>query len=443
MKKCLAILALATTLAFFLACSGGGGGDDSGTGEAMSPTARVDGDGDGYSSEEGDCDDNDPARGPAEPEICGDGIDQDCDGMDASCDEEDGDGDGYAAVDGDCDDGNAAIHPQAEEICGDGIDQNCDGSDASCADSQDADGDGFTADAGDCDDGNAGIYPGAEDICGDGVDQDCDGADASCTDPTVDAAAFDEFAQTYAESLETENLDLYMSLFSPEVLSDGQSLACFRAIQEWNFRYFDYANVHYQINGSPVIREESGRSLATVNRTVNYSRISPTSGSVTPVESTGEAYFVKEMGAWKVYGDQAGYKAPVLSEFVTSKDVDTATGKPSNITSEFTGSDNEIQMFFTVDNIVNGASFLVRIITPNGTIYSESPYSINWFDFPICARSQTTWYQTLGIFNLGGSGISGVGFGPETSGTWSVELVLEGFGILGSGNFEYLHSGSV
>ncbi|MCB9744288.1 MAG: hypothetical protein H6740_16945 [Alphaproteobacteria bacterium] len=38
---------------------------------------------------------------------------------------EDGDGDGYSPADGDCDDDNDAIHPDAEETAGDGVDSNC------------------------------------------------------------------------------------------------------------------------------------------------------------------------------------------------------------------------------------------------------------------------------------------------------------------------------
>lgn len=38
----------------------------------------------------------------------------------------DADMDGYSTCDGDCDDDNPNIHPGAVEICGDGIDQNCD-----------------------------------------------------------------------------------------------------------------------------------------------------------------------------------------------------------------------------------------------------------------------------------------------------------------------------
>jgi hypothetical protein len=44
----------------------------------------------------------------------------------------DADGDGFTGNQGDCDDGDAGVHPDAVEICGDGIDENCDGSAAPC-----------------------------------------------------------------------------------------------------------------------------------------------------------------------------------------------------------------------------------------------------------------------------------------------------------------------
>ncbi|MCB9744282.1 MAG: putative metal-binding motif-containing protein [Alphaproteobacteria bacterium] len=41
----------------------------------------------------------------------------------------DADGDGWTVQDGDCDDSNADIHPDAEETPGDGVDSNCDDAD--------------------------------------------------------------------------------------------------------------------------------------------------------------------------------------------------------------------------------------------------------------------------------------------------------------------------
>lgn len=67
-------------------------------------------------------------------EVCGDGIDNDCDGqVDEGCSTTctDADGDGYTTCDGDCNDNNASIHPGANDTKGkagrDGIDQDCDG----------------------------------------------------------------------------------------------------------------------------------------------------------------------------------------------------------------------------------------------------------------------------------------------------------------------------
>jgi uncharacterized protein YkwD len=45
---------------------------------------------------------------------------------------EDLDGDGFTLEEGDCNDADGAIHPQARETCGDGIDQDCSGGDLAC-----------------------------------------------------------------------------------------------------------------------------------------------------------------------------------------------------------------------------------------------------------------------------------------------------------------------
>ena len=96
----------------------------------------------------------------------------------------DDDGDGYSENQGDCNDANAAIHPGAAEVCGDGIDQDCSGADLTCPtdpNTVDDDGDGYSENQGDCNDASAAIHPGAAEVCDDGIDQDCSGADLACT----------------------------------------------------------------------------------------------------------------------------------------------------------------------------------------------------------------------------------------------------------------------
>ncbi len=85
----------------------------------------------------------------------------------------DGDGDGYTVEQGDCDDTNADIHPTAVETKN-GKDDDCDGKADDGTDTTDADGDGFSIAKGDCDDTNKAVHPSAPELL-DGLDNDCNG----------------------------------------------------------------------------------------------------------------------------------------------------------------------------------------------------------------------------------------------------------------------------
>jgi hypothetical protein len=210
-----------------------GGGDEDCDGQVDEPGAIgelewfVDGDGDGFgdqvvlacegdglSTEGGDCDDADELTYPGAPEVC-DGVDNDCDGV-VDDDTEaiswylDGDGDGFGgelevvqceppggdfrALGGDCDDDDPEVSPGADELCND-RDDDCDGDvDEEAVDGAevfaDGDGDGVGAGAAlgeaceldegesfdddDCDDADPLVAPGLPELC-DGLDNDCNG----------------------------------------------------------------------------------------------------------------------------------------------------------------------------------------------------------------------------------------------------------------------------
>jgi hypothetical protein len=172
----------------------------------------IDADGDGYGIGDGcpgpqDCDDNDPDTHPGAAEICGDNIDNNCNGIvdDGCAGCIDNDGDGFGVGDGcgpllqrDCDDGDPTTYPGAAELC-DGKDHNCNFSiDDGCkgVDCVDEDGDGWPTgsdcnqDYTDPDDGDPTVYPGATEICGDGKDNNANGTiDDGC--PGVDCVDLD------------------------------------------------------------------------------------------------------------------------------------------------------------------------------------------------------------------------------------------------------------
>jgi hypothetical protein len=117
----------------------------------------IDGDNDGFTPNEGDCDDDDKNVNPDEKEICNN-KDDDCDGtkdndpIDGDTYYEDWDNDGYGDAsnsmeacdepngyvdnDDDCDDTDSLVRPGGNEISWNGVDEDCDGVDfngMSCA----------------------------------------------------------------------------------------------------------------------------------------------------------------------------------------------------------------------------------------------------------------------------------------------------------------------
>ncbi|MCO4747395.1 MAG: hypothetical protein KC912_21525 [Proteobacteria bacterium] len=113
-----------------------------------------------------DCDDNNRQVAPGLAEICGDGLDNDCDGTVDN--DEDLDGDGWRTCQGDCNDGNAFISPGTPETC-DGLDNNCN---QLVDETFDADQDGWLTCRGDCDDTLDITFPFSEEVC-DLADNDC------------------------------------------------------------------------------------------------------------------------------------------------------------------------------------------------------------------------------------------------------------------------------
>lgn len=134
--------------------------DQDGNSRSTDPKAFVvgslldsDDDGDGFSENDGDCDDTDSGQHPGADEV-ENGEDDDCDGhVDEGTDAFDDDGDGWSENEGDCDDTTTTI--TAADCDGDGFDSP-----------------GFGGS--DCDDMDAAVHPGASEIC-DLADNDCNG----------------------------------------------------------------------------------------------------------------------------------------------------------------------------------------------------------------------------------------------------------------------------
>ncbi len=120
---------------------------------AVASLLDSDEDGDGFTENEGDCDDTDSGQHPGADEV-ENGEDDDCDGtIDEGTNAYDDDGDGWSENEGDCDDTTVTI--TAADCDGDGYESPAYGGD-------------------DCDDTDDTVHPGAPEIC-DLADNDCNG----------------------------------------------------------------------------------------------------------------------------------------------------------------------------------------------------------------------------------------------------------------------------
>lgn len=149
---------------------------------------------DGFTTSQGDCDDNNSAVYPGAAEVCN-SVDDNCSGQvdegvlnacgfcgsvpAETCDGIDND------CDGSVDEGvlNACGHcgPVPVESC-DGIDNNCDGQKD---EGFDADNDKFTTCGGDCNDNNPAINPAAFEIPNNDIDENCSGGDLVARPPQI------------------------------------------------------------------------------------------------------------------------------------------------------------------------------------------------------------------------------------------------------------------
>ncbi|TNE84328.1 MAG: hypothetical protein EP330_29360 [Deltaproteobacteria bacterium] len=187
-------------------------------------------DGDGVTFAGGDCEPNNRSVRFGGTEVDGDGLDNDCDGVDG----DDGDGDGIAAG-FDCEEFDVTIPRSAGEQYYNDIDQDCSG-----ISDWDQDRDRFdyisathtTPDPpplnslGDCDDTDPHVYPGAPERWYDLIDQDCDGRNDFDQDfdtyVTVDIRAGGTAPNT--DDCDDLRADVYPG--APDVWYDGVNSDC-------------------------------------------------------------------------------------------------------------------------------------------------------------------------------------------------------------------------
>jgi len=208
------------------------------------------------------------------PEICGNGVDEDCDGRDLPCctpaPEICGNG-----VDEDCDGQDLPCCTPAPEVCGDGVDQDCDGSDLTCptctGTGTNNDNDAYCTPT-DCNDSSATVYPGAPEVECDTVDQDCDGAD-SCPPPPGELVLHFNF-----NSVSGTSVGDLSGKGNNGVLEGGMSCTETGVGTSGNACEFDGVDDIIRVADSPTLRVTTGATVMAWIKTDRFNH--PDSGSL-------------------------------------------------------------------------------------------------------------------------------------------------------------------
>jgi arylsulfatase A-like enzyme len=239
--------------------------------QGSDPFSGPDADNDGY-PDIVDCAPNNTNINPGATEIPGNGIDENCDGLDelAMIDE---DGDGFYA-ENDCDDNNANIYPGATETCN-GLDDNCDGNiDEGFSLTtyyQDADMDGFGNDdapisgcvqppststvGGDCDDTNSDINPNGVEIPNNGIDEDCDGEDLTTSAFDLNGATVNIYPNPVVHNLTIET-EISNEQLDIQILNNYGQL-----VLQSNTKIINLSNLNNGVYFLNVLEKSSGKRL--------------------------------------------------------------------------------------------------------------------------------------------------------------------------------------
>jgi hypothetical protein len=260
-----------------------------------------------------------------------------------------------------------------------------------------------------------------------------DPATSQTTQPDTSSDTIENYAADYEISMNKGDADLFMSRVSKNVLNDGQDYSCQNQVWIWLFDNYLYSSTNYEIE-QPVYQNKDGKQFAVIHRTVSYTQVSKF-GKETKAESTGDITLILENGKWKFFGNQKGYSSPSVSKITTFERIDESTGNPIGVKTKFSGTDDKVMVQINIDNAYNGSVFSVRCYKPNGTIFSETPYTVSYADYPKCVRFATNWYQSYTFPNY--IGIPGFE-AKDNVGTWRIEVFSDELGTIGRSSFEYV-----